>query len=267
MGMMKAAGLRLVPRPGAGWVALVAVADVDSALQLLTRARESAAEQVTSFELIPRRALEFVLAHISGTRNPFAQWYDNYVLIELDSSLPGDDALATIGEAILARATRESLIEDAVVAVSERQADALWKLRESISEAQKGAGASVKHAVSVPIVAIGTFLQEATQRVEAEWPGVRVCAFGHLGDGNIHFNLSVPEGEPGEPFLDHWAAFSRVVHDVVDSLDGSIAAEHGIGRLKREEMAHYKRDVEMDLMRTIKKAMDPLGLMNPGRVL
>jgi FAD/FMN-containing dehydrogenase len=267
LGLITAAVLRLFPRPRARWVAMVAVPDVAAALQLLSWARETAAEQVTSFELIPRRALEFVLAHIPGAANPFTTFHENYVLIELNSSVPGDRALAGIGEELLARATKGSIISDAVVAGSDRQIDALWKLRESISEAQKGAGASVKHDVSVPIAAIGDFLHEATQRVETEWPGVRVCAFGHLGDGNIHFNLSVPEGEPDEPFLEHWAAFSRVVHDVVVSLDGSIAAEHGIGRLKREEMAHYKSDVEMDLMRKIKNVMDPQGLMNPGRVL
>ena len=267
LGLITAAVLRLFPRPRERWVAMVAVPDVDAALALLGRARQLAAEQVTSFELIPRRALEFVLTHIPGTANPFAKFYDNYVLIELNSSMPGDRTLSSIGEALLARATESSMVYDAVVAGSDRQIDALWKLRESISEAQKGAGASVKHDVAVPIAAVGEFLQEATRRVEAEWPGVRVCAFGHLGDGNIHFNLSVPEGEPDAPFLDHWEAFSRVVHDVVVSLDGSIAAEHGVGRLKREELAHYKSDVEMDLMRRIKAVMDPSGLMNPGRIL
>jgi FAD/FMN-containing dehydrogenase len=267
LGLITAAVLRLFPRPRERWVAMVAVADVESALELLGCARQRAAEQVTSFELIPRRALEFVLAHIPGTANPFATLHDHYVLIELNSSLAGDQTLAAMGEEILAQATASSLIQDAVVAGSDRQIDQLWKLRESISEAQKGAGASVKHDVSVPIAAVAEFLHEASRQVEAEWPDIRVCAFGHLGDGNIHFNLSVPEGQPDQPFLDHWGVFSRIVHDVVVSLDGSIAAEHGIGRLKRDELVHYKSDVEMDLMRRIKDAIDPQGLMNPGRVL
>ena len=134
-------------------------------------------------------------------------------------------------------------------------------------EAQKPEGASIKHDVAVPVSRVPAFLDEATRQVEAEWPGVRVVAFGHLGDGNIHFNLSVPKGGDDAAFLAHWDAFSRILHDVVTSMSGSIAAEHGIGRLKRDELVHYKSATEMDLMKALKRALDPKGIMNPGRVV
>ena len=267
LGLITAAVLQLFPQPQQRWVALVAVPDVTAALELLAQAQASAAEWITGFELVPRRALDFVLQYIAGTRDPFSERHDAYALLELNSSHVGESPLAGIGERILAEATASGIVRDAVIAQSESQITDLWKLRESISEAQKGAGASIKHDVAVPLSAIPEFLQQASAGVEAQWPGVRICAFGHLGDGNIHFNLSVPEGEPEGPFLAHGQAFSRVVHDIVVGLGGSIAAEHGIGRLKRDDLVHYKTDVEMDLMRRIKQAIDPAGLMNPGRVL
>ncbi|MFP6664465.1 MAG: FAD-binding oxidoreductase [Deltaproteobacteria bacterium] len=267
LGIVTAAVLRLFPRPRTRWVGWLAVRDVEAALTLLAEARRQMGGAVTSFELISRRALAFVLAHIPGTRDPLPAPHDNYILIELDSTIPGDTALASTGQRILEAGAADGRILDAAVATSEKQVAELWKLRESISEAQKGAGASVKHDVAVPISAVADFLRAATAAVETDWPGVRVCAFGHLGDGNIHFNLSVPEGQSDAPFLEHWAAFNRIVHDIVVSMRGSIAAEHGIGRLKRDDLAHYKSPVEMDLMRSLKNALDPRGLMNPGRIL
>jgi FAD/FMN-containing dehydrogenase len=267
LGIITAAVLKLFPRPRARWVAWVAVSDVRAALELLARARASTGEAVSSFELIPRIALDYVLRHIPGTSDPLPERYDHYVLVELDSTVEGDQGLAGRGERLLEAAAEGGLVRDAAVAESDAQIQALWRLRESISEAQKGEGASVKHDVAVPIRRVADFLEEATRRVEADWPGVRVVAFGHLGDGNIHFNLSVPPGGDDAAFLGHWEAFSRIVHDVVMAMDGSIAAEHGIGRLKREELVRYKSATELELMRTLKRALDPKGIMNPGRVV
>lgn len=267
LGIVTAAALRLFPRPRERWVAFLAVRDVEAALELLARLREGSGGAVTSFELVPRRALDFVLRHIPGARDPLAAAYPHYVLVELDSAVPGDTRLAASAEAWLEDGSADGLVLDAAIASNAAQIDAFWKLRESISEAQKGEGASVKHDVAVPVSRVPAFLAEATAAVEAEWPGVRVCAFGHLGDGNIHFNLTVPEGEPDEPFLDHWFDFNRIVHDVVVSMGGSIAAEHGIGRLKTGELERYKSPVELELMQRLKDAIDPAGLMNPGRIL
>ena len=203
----------------------------------------------------------------SRASDPLAARHRHYVLIELDSTVEGDQDLGARGQALLEAGAEAGLVLDAAVGESDAQIDGLWKLRESISEAQKGEGASVKHDVAVPVSRVPAFLAEATRKVEADWPGVRVVAFGHLGDGNIHFNLSVPEGGDDQAFLDHWSAFSRIVHDVVTSMDGSIAAEHGIGRLKRDELVHYKSATEMELMRSLKKLLDPAGIMNPGRVV
>lgn len=267
LGIITAAVLKLFPRPRERWVVLAAVRDVPAALELLSRTRAATGDAVSSFELIPRIALDYVVAHIPGTADPLAQRYERYVLVELDSTVEGDTGLVARGQALLERAAADGLVLDAAVAESEAQIDGLWKLRESISEAQKSEGASVKHDVAVPVSRVAEFLDVATAKVEAEWPGVRVVAFGHLGDGNIHFNLSVPKGGDDAAFLAHWSAFSRIVHDVVVSMNGSIAAEHGIGRLKRDELAHYKSGTEMDLMRTLKKTLDPKGIMNPGRVV
>lgn len=267
LGIVTAAVLRLFPLPRERWVALVAVRDVEAALALLASAREERGEAVSSFEWIPRRALEFVLRHIPGTRDPLAAAHEHYLLVEMDSTIAGDETLRAGAQRWLERGAAAGLILDAAVADSAARIEALWKLRESISEAQKGEGASVKHDVAVPVSRVPEFLDRATAAVEAEWPGVRVCAFGHLGDGNIHFNLSVPEGAPDAPFLDHWFAFNRIVDDVVVSLGGSIAAEHGIGRLKTGELIRCKSATELDLMRQIKTALDPVGLMNPGRIL
>ncbi|MBM4267676.1 MAG: FAD-binding oxidoreductase [Deltaproteobacteria bacterium] len=267
LGVITAAVLKLFPRPRSRWVALAAVRDVPAALELLARARAATGDAVSSFELIPRIALDYVLAHIPGTSDPLAQRHDVYVLVELDATDESDRGLGERGEAWLEGGVAAGLVLDAAVAESEAQIEALWKLRESISEAQKGEGASIKHDVAVPVSRVPEFLAEATRRVEAEWPGLRVVAFGHLGDGSIHFNLSVPKGGDDRAFLAHWDQFARVVHDVVVSMDGSIAAEHGIGRLKRDDLAHYKSATEIDLMRTIKRALDPKGIMNPGRVL
>jgi FAD/FMN-containing dehydrogenase len=266
LGVITAAVLRLFPRPRQRWVALVGVADVADAVELLGAARERLGEAVTAFEMIPRIAFELVLAHIPQTRDPLPP-QPHYVLVELTSTDPAEGELARRGEDWLASALAKGLVRDAAVAETAAQAGELWRLRESISEAQKLEGASVKHDVAVPVSRLPEFIAEASRRVADEWPGVRVVAFGHLGDGNVHFNLQCPRDADRGAFLAHWGRFNRIVHDLVDEMRGSIAAEHGIGRLKREELARYKSPVELELMRTLKRALDPHGIMNPGRVI
>jgi FAD/FMN-containing dehydrogenase len=267
LGVITAAVLRLFPRPRQRWVAFVAVHDVATAVELLGTARERLGSAIVAFELMPRIALDLVVAHIPGTRDPLAAPSGHYVLIELTTTDPGEGELKRRGEDWLAAALARGLVRDAVVAESEAQIAELWRLRESVSEAQKLEGASVKHDVAVPISRLPEFMAAATRRVEAEWPGVRVVAFGHVGDGNVHFNLQAPRESDRAAFLGHWGRFNRVVHELVHEMRGSIAAEHGIGRLKREELILDKSEVEIDLMRTLKRTLDPNGIMNPGRVV
>jgi len=266
LGVITAAVLRLFPRPRQRWVALAGVADVADAVELFGAARERLGESVAAFEMIPRIALDLVLAHIPQTREPIAA-QPHYVLVELTSTDPAEGELARRGEDWLATSLAKGLVRDAAVAETAAQAAELWRLRESISEAQKLEGASVKHDVAVPVSRLPEFIAEATERVTAEWPGVRVVAFGHLGDGNVHFNLQCPRDADRGAFLAHWGRFSRIVHDLVHEMGGSIAAEHGIGRLKRAELERYKSSVELGLMRTLKQTLDPHGIMNPGRVV
>lgn len=266
LGIITAAVLELFPRPRRRWVALVAVPDADAALSLLARARDATGGAVSAFEWIPRIALDLVLRHIPGTRDPMAARYDAYVLLEIESFEEGD-GLSRRAARLLEGAAEEGFVLDAAVAESELRIAELWKLREGISEAQKGEGASIKHDVSVPSSGVAAFIEEAGRRILERWPDVRVVAFGHLGDGNVHFNLSVPEGGDDAAFLAQGDAFRRVVYDVVASFEGSIAAEHGVGRLKRGEIARYKSETEMELMRKLKGAFDPHGIMNPGRVV
>ena len=168
---------------------------------------------------------------------------------------------------MLEPALEKGEIEDAAVAASDRQAKSFWHLRESLSEVQKHEGASIKHDVSVPISRVADFLVEASAACEAEMPGLRVCAFGHIGDGNIHFNLSQPEGMDAKAFLGEWRRFNRIVHDAVAKRGGSIAAEHGVGLFKRDELPHYKDPVALKLMETLKRALDPGNRLNPGKVI
>ncbi len=266
LGIITAAVLKLFPRPNDVQTAFVAVPDPRAAVEFLTRARIASGDRVITFELIPRLPLDLVLRYIPGTRDPLAEAYDAYVLFELASSQPGED-LRGLMETVLSDVMEAGLALDAVIAESGQQAADFWRLRESLPEAQKYAGASIKHDVSVPISRIADFLDDASAKVEAAVPGLRVCAFGHLGDGNIHFNLCQPEGGDGAAFQARTADLNRIVHDTVVAMRGSISAEHGIGRLRKDELAHYASDVSLDLMRRIKAALDPDGIMNPGKVI
>jgi FAD/FMN-containing dehydrogenase len=266
LGVVTAAVLRLFPRPRARAVAWIGVAGLPAALHLLARLRSSCGDRVTAFELVGRPALDLVLRHIPGSIDPLPSHGGWAVLLELADSVaePGLDNLL---EAEVAHAMKEGWVRDAAVAGSLAQIGALWRLRENISEAQKIEGFSIKHDISVPVSRIPIFLAEAEIALRAAYPDVRVVAFGHFGDGNLHYNLSRPDSEDNRSFLARTAAVNRLVHDLVAAHQGSIAAEHGIGQLKRGELQHYRSPLDLELMRRLKQALDPLGLMNPGKVL
>jgi FAD/FMN-containing dehydrogenase len=266
LGVITAVVLKLFPQPGSTETAFVAVPDPAAAIELLARMRAGTGDAITAFELLSRRTLEMVLRHIPGTSDPLAAAHPWYVLMEASSG-EASGGLRSSVESVLAEAVEAGLVRDATIAASGEQAKALWRLRETITEAQKPEGGSIKHDVSVPVSKVPEFIARATAACEAALPGIRVVAFGHAGDGNIHYNLSQPVGADRAQYLARWAEFNRIVHDIVSELDGSISAEHGIGRLKRDELPHYKSPVALDLMRTIKLALDPKGIMNPGKVV
>ena len=265
LGIITAAALKLFPRPRSRATAFIGLANPDKALALLRLARERIGQGVTSFELVPRIGLDFSLAYRPVLRDPLSSRHAWYVLIEIASQIEGglDDAMTDL----LGAALELDLIEDASLAASLDQRDAFWAIREDLSDAQKPQGGSIKHDVSVPVGAVPIFLKEASAAVEAFMPSARVVAFGHLGDGNIHFNVSQPIGADKEAFLARWAAMNVVVHEIVARHSGSISAEHGIGRLKRDLLAETKDPVALDLMRTLKATLDPKGILNPGKVL
>ena len=266
LGILTAAVLKLYPAPDDVQTALVAVAQVADAVTLFGLTRDIAGDQVTGFELIPRLALDLVLRHIPGTRDPLSQRHPWYVLIELSAGHRGA-GLRPVLEHLLERGLAAGCLTDAAIADSTARAAGLWHLRDSISEAQKLEGGSIKHDVSVPISAMARFIAEADRRVANVIPGFRSIAFGHIGDGNVHYNPMQPLGADREAFLANWQAVNRVVHDLVDELAGSISAEHGLGRLKRDEITRYKSETELGLMRAVKRALDPKNILNPGKVI
>ena len=264
LGIVTAASLRLFPNPRARATAFVGLKSPVDALKLLRMMREHIGGAVTSFELIGRNALEITVSN-GLARKPLASAHAWYVLVEASSQTPGglDDALAGALEAALAG----GIIDDASIAASLEQRSEFWRLRESIPEAQVKEGASIKHDVSVEVGLVPALISEATPAVEAFAPGARVVAFGHLGDGNIHFNVSQPVGADGAAFLRRWDAMNEIVHGIVARLGGSYSAEHGVGQLKRELLARWKDPASLAVMRLIKAALDPNGVMNPGKVL
>ena len=266
LGVITAAVLKLFPKPRATETALAAVPSVQAALDLFNRTNEAAGDSLTAFEFMARTGIDFCLRHVPGVVDPFAELHPYYALIKLASARE-DSALRDTLERILADAMETGLVEDAVIAASEAQAEAIWRIRESIPEGQKPEGGSIKNDVSVPVSRVPEFMELATKAVEEALPGIRVVAFGHLGDGNIHFNLTQPVGMDREGYMTQWDRFDRIVCDIATGLGGSFSAEHGIGRLKRVDMARYKSEVEVDLMRTVKRALDPKNIMNPGKVV
>jgi len=265
LGIITAAALRLFAKPRRRATAFVAVRDPGAAVSLLGRLQDEMGGSVSAFELIPRIGLEFVCAHIPDTHDPLSARAPWYVLVEVTSS--GHEPLEEVLADGIAEALDGGLVTDAVVASSETQRTALWRLRESLSEAQKYEGGSIKHDVSVPVKDVPAFLEQACATVEDLVPGIRPVPFGHLGDGNIHFNLSVPKGADDATYLTRWEEISRAVHDIVWDFDGSISAEHGLGAMKREEILRYKSEAEMDAMRALKRTFDPNNILNPGKVV
>jgi FAD/FMN-containing dehydrogenase len=266
LGVITAASLKLFPKVRDVATAFVAVADVRAAVALLGRLREASSDRVSSFELIPRIAVELTARHIPQVSDPLDQAHDWYVLCELSSSRAADGLEQLLATA-LGAALSDGLVLDAAVARNERERAALWRLRESIPEAQRKAGASLKHDIAVPVAALPEFLARAALWVNTNVPEGRLVAYGHLGDGNLHFNLSPAAGVGAEPFLGRAPAVRRAIHDLVREFRGSFSAEHGIGRLKVEELERYADAVELQLMRAVKTAFDPHGIMNPGKVL
>ena len=266
LGVITAASLKLFPRPRTIETAFLAVPDLGAAVQLLARVRAATGDAVTSFEFLPRIAVELTEHHVPGVSDPLGRPYESYVLCEIATTRE-DPALRGLLEASLEQAMADGLVLDAVLAQSLAQRAALWKLRESVPEAQRAEGASIKHDVSVPITALPRFMVEASAAVLALVPNGRMVAYGHVGDGNLHFNVSVPLGGDAAHFLAQAPAIHAAVHAVVRQYRGSISAEHGIGRLKRDELARFKGAVDLDVMRSIKRALDPNGILNPGKVL
>jgi FAD/FMN-containing dehydrogenase len=264
LGVVTAASLKLFPRMRSRATAVVALADPAKAVELLVRAKGETGGGVDAFELMGRRGVEFVLKNIPDTRDFFPQPYPWYVLIELASGEPG---AAEAGlERVLARAFENELILDAAIAQSDQQAKAFWRVREDQSAGQKPEGTAWKHDVSVPLSKIADFIAEATAALECFHPGVRIVAFGHVGDGNVHYDALQPEGADARAFAARREEGSRIVHDLVARHQGSISAEHGLGLLKSQEALRYKSPVEVETMRALRGALDPQRIMNP-RVL
>ncbi|HVV94192.1 MAG TPA: FAD-binding oxidoreductase [Hyphomicrobiales bacterium] len=265
LGIITAAVLKLFPRPRASETALVGVPSPEAALALFRRARAAAGPALTTIELMPRIGIEFVLRHVPTARDPLATPHRWYVMIELTS--PVAVGLDTTLAAILEGAIEAGEAEDATVAASLEQRNAIWLLREAISDMQKPEGGSIKHDISVPVAAVPELIARASAAADRLIPGIRPVPFGHLGDGNIHLNFSQPLGADKASYLARWDELNAVVHAITAELGGSISAEHGIGRLKRDLLPGVKDPVALDLMRTLKAALDPKGLMNPGAVL
>jgi D-lactate dehydrogenase (cytochrome) len=266
LGIITAAVLKLYPRPREVETAFVALSRLDAVTGLLPRLRQASGDAVSAFELIPRIALDLVLRHVPGTSDPLAGPHPWYVLVELSTSRAGT-ALREALEQALGLAVEDGLVADATLASSGAQRAALWRLREAIPAAQKREGGSIKHDIAVPVARVPEFIETASRAVTAEMAGIRVVAFGHAGDGNIHFNLTQPEGMDRDAYLARWFDFNRIVHDIVAGMGGTVSAEHGIGRLKRGEFARYADAAEIELMRRIKAALDPKGILNPGKLL
>ena len=265
LGVITAATLRLFPRPRGHSVAFIGLKTPSQALNLFAFVRERAGPALQAFELMPRLGVDFVLRHIPGARDPLTASYPWYALVELAGF--ADQEVDALAARILDQAITEGLAEDATLAHSLDQAAALWKLRESFSEAQKRAGASIKHDISVAVDRIPDFIAMAGRRLRASFPDARPVPFGHVGDGNLHYNVSQPEGGDKQDFLAHGDAINALVHGLVREFGGSISAEHGIGVLKRDLLRQVKDPVALDVMRAIKSTLDPRGILNPGKLL
>src|SRR6185295_18580341 len=266
LGVVTAASLKLVPAIGARAAAWAGVESPAAAMALLRHLEATLGEAIESFELVPKSSLDLVLAHVPGTRPPLARPAPWNVLVEAVAPMaaPGPEKLLYEG---LRSALETGLVGDAAIAASEAQAEAFWRLRDSISEAEKKDGPAAKHDISVPVEDMAGFTTSAAAAVEARFPGSRVNAFGHLGDGNVHFNVRAPAGAGPDWLASTGEAVSEFVHDLVTAAGGSISAEHGIGQMKLAELARLGDPARLNAMRAIKRALDPNGIMNPGKLV
>ena len=265
LGIVTAIVLKLYAAPRARVTAFAAVSDVEHAVALLHHAKQGLGDRLTGFELIGTLALSLSRKHHTGLPDPLPghPWY---ALLQVDDTV-AESSLVSLVEDTLGAAVESRLALDATVAKTQDQADKLWALRENITEGQRREGPNIKHDISLPVSAIPAFLTEAENALRAALPGVRFVIFGHLGDGNLHYNLSAPEGRDPQAFMSNASIANRIVYDLVDAARGSISAEHGIGQLKRSELTRYKSEIEIELMHRIKAALDPGGLFNPGKVI
>jgi FAD/FMN-containing dehydrogenase len=266
LGVITGAVLKLYPQPKASITALAALPSPAAAQQLLVLMQDHCGSSLTGFELMSQFCLELVAREFPQLPKPFTTPHPQYVLLELSSSESEEHAVGLLERSIGAALERD-VIADAVVATSVSQSAGLWQLREHIPLAQAKAGKNIKHDISLPVSRIADFIAVTGPLLEAAFPGCQLVCFGHLGDGNLHYNVAPPEGISNEDFLANQDKVNRVVHDSVVGFGGSISAEHGIGALKRDELAHYKSAVELNMMRAIKAALDPLGIMNPGKII
>ncbi|MGE0855817.1 MAG: FAD-binding oxidoreductase [Hyphomicrobiaceae bacterium] len=266
LGIITAAALKLFPRPKEKATAFAALDSLAGVLELFKRAEAVAASDLTAFEFICRNGVEIGARHVPGVRAPFSEIPPWSVLIEISSSDTDGRAAAAL-ERILGAAIEDEIVSDAVIATSLQQAKDFWKLREEMSDAQKHEGGSIKHDVSVTVSRMPEFIARADAIIARLCPGARPVPFGHFGDGNVHYNVSQPIGMEKAAYLARWEEIAAAVHGLVVEMDGSISAEHGVGRMKRDELVHVKSTVEIDMMRRIKHALDPNGILNPGKVI
>jgi D-lactate dehydrogenase (cytochrome) len=265
LGIITAAVLKLVPRPRSTETAYAGVPSPEAALGLLKIAEERTGGGVTSFELIARVGIDAAVKHVPGVRKPLDSPHEWYVLMELSSQM--ESGLHEVMEEILAAGVEQGLVEDATIAASLEQAKQFWFIRENFAAVQRVMGASIKHDISIPVAAVPQFIAEANAAVVKLIPGSIPMPFGHAGDGNIHYNVTQPPGVDGAEFLKRWGEVNDVVFEVVTRLGGSISAEHGVGIQKRDKLPNYKDPVALDLMRALKRTLDPNGILNPGKVL
>jgi FAD/FMN-containing dehydrogenase len=266
LGIITGAVLKLFPQPIGREVMYVGLDSPDAALELFNIARNMCGPSLTGFELMPRFGVEITIKNIDGCRDPLDTPHNWYALIEISSG-QSEEAARQMIEGLFEKAFDTGIANDAVLAESESQRKAFWHMRESMSEAQRPEGGSIKHDISVPIAKVPEFLRQASIAVNEYMPNVRICAFGHLGDGNIHYNISQPVDADKQEFLSHWHSLNTVVHAIVLEMNGSISAEHGIGQLKRDELASIREPIEIELMQRIKRSFDPQGIMNPNKLL
>jgi FAD/FMN-containing dehydrogenase len=268
LGIVTAATLRLLPALADRAVLWAGLGTVGDAPKLLAHAEQIAGGALEGFEIMPRHSLEAVLAHVPGSRNPLAGDHAWNALIELAADRAQAEALPALAQTLLESAFEAGLVEDATIAANEAQAEAFWLLRDEIAQAERALGPAMQHDISVPVARMAAFIEQTSPLVETRFPGVRVVAFGHLGDGNVHYHVLAPAGaKPGEWERDEGKEISHFVHDLVSEGQGSISAEHGIGQLKRDELERLGDPVQLHLMRAVKQALDPRGLLNPGKLV